>query len=682
MIRLKVTPVVGLPQFTGWSQVAESTSSLSTRLISVFAISGKHAGNVGRDVSDKISDYYFSDIEQLHQFIQELILFVDENECELFIACAIVSGGKSIFVTKGGSVFLKRGEKAGKILSSENQIKIIKGNYTENDVFVLTTYQASQFLNEIEQKFLQGFDVDIIITSIVPGLHAQADSSLSAIVFINQEIRAVESSEELANYAQGIDSESSSGDQTFSRSSLEIENLDENHESIEATIDIEDDDENKIEAKIEFISDVKTATTNKPNYFFSFFGKFFQSFKKILEIVFLITVKSFKKLLHLVKSFDVKNFSINFGSFSNKLNKKLIFIAILIIFIVVFALSIFIKNKQETERINGLINPYLEKIAIAKEQKDTDPIASRDTVREVINSLNVLQKENSKSSAIKLIDNQLKDLSNFYNDISGKEELSDLDTFYDLRLIQSDYIANDVDVIGDQLAMIDSEKKQVVVLDVNTKKVYVKSFSEYDNVKDLSINAGKVFVLADGVKSFELKEDSQIEEVKELGDSNRDASLINTYDRFVYILNPEKRDVYRYSIGEDGYSDPVGWMKSATGLKYDEITSFSVDGDIWFSTIDGQIKKFSAGKEDRYEIRGLTEAFSKRIEVYTNADLENIYVLEADENRIVILSKSGEFKKEIKSSSLSTVGSFAVNEKLNKIFAVSGSIIFEIPISL
>lgn len=681
MNRLKVTPVVGLPQFTGWSQVAESTSSLSTRLISVFAISGKHAGNVGRDVSDKISDYYFSDIEQLHQFIQELILFVDENECELFIACAIVTGGKSIFVTRGGSVFLKRGEKAGKILTSENQIKIIKGNYTENDVFVLTTFQASQFLNEIEQKFIQGFDVDIIITSIVPGLHAQIDSSLSAIVFINHEERAAEISEELSNLE----------DQAFTRPSSEIENLDENQESIEATIDIEDDDEsdgqetddnNKIEAKIEFISDMKIATANKPNHLFGLFGKLFQSIKKIFTLLFLFIIKSLNKLINLIKNFNFKNLSNNFGSFSNKINKKLIFIVFVLIFIGAFALSIFIKNKQETERINGLIKPYLEKISIAKEQKDTDPIASRDIVREVINSLNVLQKENSKSSAIKLIDNQLIDLSNFYNDISGKEELSDLDTFYDLRLIQSDYIANDVDVIGDQLALMDSEKKQVVVLDVNTKKVYVKSFSEFENVKDLSINDGKVFVLADGVKSFELKEDSQIVEVKEVGDSNRDASLINTYDRFVYILNPEKRDVYRYSSGEDGYSDPVGWMKSATGLKYDEITSFSVDGDIWFSTIDGQIKKFSAGKEDQYEIRGLTEAFSKRIEVYTNSELENIYILEADENRIVILSKSGEFKKEIKSASLSTVGSFAVNEKLNKIFAVSGSIIFEIPISL
>ena len=186
MIRLKVTPVVGLPQFTGWSQVAESTTSASTRLVCVFAISGKHAGNVGRDVSDKISDFYYYDIEQFHEFIEKIVEFAEENDCKLFISCALINGSKSIFATRGGSVFLKRKEKVGQILFSKDETKIVGGSYTKDDVFVLTTYQASQFLNEIEQKFSQGFDVDIIITSVVPGLHAQTDSSLSAIVFINQ----------------------------------------------------------------------------------------------------------------------------------------------------------------------------------------------------------------------------------------------------------------------------------------------------------------------------------------------------------------------------------------------------------------------------------------------------------------------------------------------------------------
>ena len=187
MLHLKVTPVVGLPQFTGWSQVAESTVSVSVRLVLVYAISGKHAGNVGRDISAKVSDFYFYDVEQLHEFLQQLVNFAHSQECKIFFSCAVLGKSKSIFATYGGSIFLKRSEKSGKILTSDFEVKVVEGTYVENDIFVLTTLQADQFLNEIQLKFQQGYDVDIIITSVVPGLHSQDDSSLSALVFIDKD---------------------------------------------------------------------------------------------------------------------------------------------------------------------------------------------------------------------------------------------------------------------------------------------------------------------------------------------------------------------------------------------------------------------------------------------------------------------------------------------------------------
>jgi len=345
-------------------------------------------------------------------------------------------------------------------------------------------------------------------------------------------------------------------------------------------------------------------------------------------------------------------------------------------------LSYAISNRKEAEKINSLMIPIQERLDLAQQQLNTDPISSREIVQEAISSLEKLHKENLKSSAVKLIDEKIIQTSNFYNEISGKKEISELDVFYDLRLVKSDYIANGIDANGNKLVLLDSEKKQVVLLDIPTKKVEVKDFSSYEYARDLAVNENEVFVLSDGLKSFNLTQGSEIKSIRELGDSNRDATFISAYDRFVYVISPEKREIYRYSKGEDGYSDPIGWMQSATGLKYSEITSFSIDGDIWLSTIDGQIKKFSSGREVSFNTRGLNEEFSSSVKIFTNINQMNIYVLEADKNRIVIFSKDGEFKREIKSVSLSTVGAIVASEVQNKIFAVSGSIIFEIPITL
>ena len=653
MIRLKVTPVVGLPQFTGWSQVAESTSSASTRLISVFAISGKHAGNVGRDVSDKISDFYYYDIEQLHEFVLDLVEFVKENDCELFISCALISGNSSVFVTRGGSVFLKRKEKIGKILFSQDQIKIVKGSYTNDDVFVLTTLQASQFLNEIEQKFSQGFDVDIIITSVVPGLHAQTDSSLSAIVFINQFLEGEEN-----------DEISTSKESLFERHKKIVEVKDE--PSLEASIEIDDADDLDDQ-----VGDLKISA-DLPKIFVNNLSKLKPLVEKLKSLakvgIFMHLI--FKKIIEAIKK--IRSLK----------RKKLVFVVAFVLVLLVLILSYAISNRKEAEKINSLMIPIQERLDLAQQQLNTDPISSREIVQEAISSLEKLHKENLKSSAVKLIDEKIIQTSNFYNEISGKKEISELDVFYDLRLVKSDYIANGIDANGNKLVLLDSEKKQVVLLDIPTKKVEVKDFSSYEYARDLAVNENEVFVLSDGLKSFNLTQGSEIKSIRELGDSNRDATFISAYDRFVYVISPEKREIYRYSKGEDGYSDPIGWMQSATGLKYSEITSFSIDGDIWLSTIDGQIKKFSSGREVSFNTRGLNEEFSSSVKIFTNINQMNIYVLEADKNRIVIFSKDGEFKREIKSVSLSTVGAIVASEVQNKIFAVSGSIIFEIPITL
>lgn len=711
MIRLKVTPVVGLPQFTGWSQVAESTSSASSRLVSVFAVSGKHAGNVGRDIADKISEFYFYDIEQLHEFIQGLITFAQENDCELFLSVALVNGKKSVFITRGGSVFLKRKDKMGQILFSQDDVKIVEGSYQEGDVFVLTTLQASQFLNEIEQKFIQGFEVDIIITSVVPGLHAQTDSSLSAIVFINE---AVEGEDELIqdldqepaieadidfDEQDDLDQDVTTQDDGLVRVSEEELDSTQEDQGRVANQDQQTLNQERVGIEADFSEsgiDVKDAV-ERVSKLRSGLGPVFAKIFGFLRILLMGVLAFFRRILSLVKAINpaeitkkvrslrssgLRSVSRGHVSLDDKpLNKLVPKILVAVVIIALFSGGVFYviyQSNQEKDRVNSLIQPVQAKVELARTSLDSDPIYSRDLVLEAIASLEAMQEENESSNSINLIDEELEKTNQFYTEISGKKELDELDIFYDLRLVRSDYVASEIKVNNDTLVLLDSEKKQVITLDIASKNVSARDFSNFENVVDVSINEDEVFVLADGIQVFEIVEDSEIREVRNLGDSNRDGTLIAVYDRFLYILNPEKRNLYRYSAEEDGYSDPIGWMRSATGLRYDEVTSLSVDGDVWLATSDGQVKKFATGEEETFELRGLNKEFGEGIKLYTNIDQENLYVLDPDENRVVVLSKTGEFLKEVKSISLGAVGAIAVDEALGKVFAVSGSIIYEI----
>jgi hypothetical protein len=669
MLQLKVTPVVGLPQFTGWSQVAESAVSVSVHFILVYAVSGKHAGNVGRDISEKVSDFYFYDVEQVHDFLQQLIVFAHSQECRIYFSCAVLGRDKSIFATYGGSIFLKREEKSGKILSSDFAVQIVEGTYVENDIFVLTTLQADQFLNEIQLKFKQGYDVDIIITSIVPGLHAQDDSSLSAIVFLDKEKKEsldtndstsfIELEEEISKTKSNTNDNGSLADVSFELDSI----------SVPASI---------ISFKSKTVSFLKKVASRLLTFCFGILN--------LIKNLFMIIWSKIRNIdLTKIKNRDFKSIFLRKKQYisEDKPNKNLLkfVLAILILLIISGVFGFYnYQNKKELDRLSLLLDPINIEVNLAKETIESDPIQARETISSLIEKLSTLENENKDSTAVKIFSTTKQELSVYLESISGREELQELDIFYDLRLAKSDFISTGIDISKNKLVLFDTEMKQILLLDHDTKQVLVRDLSQRETLISAVLKDETVVTLVDGIYKFPADLDSQteLEEVRSLGDSNKTATLLDAYDRFVYVVNPTKRNIYRYSETEDGYSEPVGWMKSVTGLKYDDLLSIAVDGDVWLTTSDGQLKKFSSGREETISLRGLTVPFKEDIYVYTNENLQNLYVLDSANNRVVLLSKDGDFIKEYKSVSLGAASNIAVSEELKKIFVVSGSIIYQV----
>ena len=405
----------------------------------------------------------------------------------------------------------------------------------------------------------------------------------------------------------------------------------------------------------------------------------------MISLVRKIKIKKIINAIKTIKSDGIKSILMDKKEYllevkpKKSLWKFFAFIIVIIVILGIIGYLSYSRNK-ETQRVQQLINPIQTQVISAKEKVLSDPIVTREIISESVTKLEKIEQENQKSSALSLVVNQKQELIEYLDSISGREELQDLDVFYDLRLAKSDYISSGIDMSDKKLVLFDKEMKEVLLLDYDSKKVSIRDFSNIENLKDVVITGDNIFTLDDGIHKYDanLDAESELVEVRNLGDSNKNATLIESYDRFVYVINPEKRNIYRYSESDEGYSDPVGWMKSATGLKYDELTSISVDGDVWLTTIDGQLKKFTSGREETLNIRGLDIPFEKDIFAYTNEKLNNVYVLDPSNNRVVSLSKNGDFIKEYKSVSLGAASNLAVNEELNKIFVVSGSIIYQI----
>ncbi|NCN06975.1 MAG: hypothetical protein GW946_04000, partial [Candidatus Pacebacteria bacterium] len=136
--------------------------------------------------------------------------------------------------------------------------------------------------------------------------------------------------------------------------------------------------------------------------------------------------------------------------------------------------------------------------------------------------------------------------------------------------------------------------------------------------------------------------------------------------------------VFRYTQSAESVSDPIGWIIDPLSVSYEDITSLSIDGDIWFGTSAGEILRYASGRKQSFAVSGQEEAFANSLLLTTSADDKNLYVLDTDKQRLVILSKDGVFLREVRSPSIATVTSFFVDEVNGAAYLTSGSTVYMI----
>lgn len=204
-----------------------------------------------------------------------------------------------------------------------------------------------------------------------------------------------------------------------------------------------------------------------------------------------------------------------------------------------------------------------------------------------------------------------------------------------------------------------------------------------------------VFVVS-GESIARVSGDGDIEDTGEL-----DGEAVAAYglENFVYVLSDAA--TYQIDVGnltsEEIYED-TGVAISAFGtnayiLTGDDIVrssggsyfensplsdavSLAIDGAVYVAQ-EGEIYKFLRGASEDFEISGLVTPLGKDTKLYTNEELESLYVLDPVNARVVKMSKEGEFRNLYKSPDLSDATSFAVDGDTVYITSSSGVFTFE-----
>jgi len=152
-----------------------------------------------------------------------------------------------------------------------------------------------------------------------------------------------------------------------------------------------------------------------------------------------------------------------------------------------------------------------------------------------------------------------------------------------------------------------------------------------------------VFLTAD--KSLiEFKDDNfKIMEAAE--DTWENAVAITDYSNYIYFLDPSKNQIWRYVRGNSGYDGPI---TKNPNQDLTQSVDLAIDGAIYILNTSGEILKSYANEHKSFSYSGLIEPLSNPAKLFadSNSDNGSLYILDQNNHRIVITSKTGTYKAQ------------------------------------
>ncbi len=657
MSRVETNSIVGLTLADGWAQVC---SNHNQQLTAALAIKGDRANNLGRELVNQINQSSLDSAAALHHLMLDLLRSARDGDNQLQLAVGLIENNKLIIGTYNGSVLLKRTRQnqtqIGTILSSTTEPKLIQGKLQPSDTLVLMTNQAKQikpslinFLNNQKQ---------VESSLLTQQLHQQPDSSLSALALVelsdSQNLTSAPAASQTdlkktPALKQTTQAENNAAKQ--SKKQIEAQNKFQDNlrpgRSRQAAVHTKPTGSKSSKVKVEAASRGQQETTPTPSS--SSKNKFAQIFRSILKKaapvikkipkLFLTGIKSLLlipgKMLELVQNNNSNDIYLG----QNK-KKKTVRIILIIAAVLALAGGLFFfwqeQRRQKRQEIVQAIQPALTLESEARQLQTVDLIEARNKTEEAINFLSNLKQERSNDIlAQQIIREKLDPIKQFYQTINTDSQLDQLDLVYDLRQIETNFIGSDMLLIQNNLYVLDQEKQQVINLHLETQETQIIDLNSEVSAVDLAAAENELYILGQGIYYYSPGQTSSAEseaedsttnqiqegslvQIKEPGDSDRAAVSLDGFSSYLYVLNPEKRNIYRYLIDDQELSEPIGWLTNKQGLDFNQASTISINGFIWLGNQDGKINKLSKGEPVRFNLETLEPPLSSLVDIATH----------------------------------------------------------------
>lgn len=397
--------------------------------------------------------------------------------------------------------------------------------------------------------------------------------------------------------------------------------------------------------------------------------KIFSSIKEDL-------IPKFLKLKSKLKIFWRDLLSLKLEDFKEKSFKTYLLLFVISLTLLFAALGITaIKRKQvaNLRYFEGIFQEAQLKITQAESalipQDEIGKKEANSLIKKVRALLSELQKAGYKSSEVALLFERIEKISEQIEGIVKIEPrlLVDFSELEGKNVFGIFKINNDFYTVDKEKAIIfkykkDSLKGELVFQEeqsgFNCAHVYLEKLLLLRNQILLEFNE----------KSATLKETELL-----FGTEIKPAIALDSYRNYLYLLSPQENQIYRSSKTSAGFSKFFPYIATYQSFDIRDAKSFTIANFVYVLKNNGQVLKLAGGRILKFELKNLLSPFKNPTLIYSTEGLNYLYIGDPENKRIVVFDLNGNFVKQFKADSLSSIKGFFVDKKTKEIYFISNN---------
>lgn len=355
-------------------------------------------------------------------------------------------------------------------------------------------------------------------------------------------------------------------------------------------------------------------------------------------------------------------------------------LTVAVVLLVIFSFSLLAAGrKRQLEQRQAAAAAVIDEVSFKLEEANNlltlNPLRAKSLLAES-NTRIKEYKEKEKKSNQEILDLESKITAALEQ--TQREYSIDAVEWYDFDLVADGFRGNRWDLSGPEVLVVDPPARQAVLLNLETKAAKVTAAGEpLTGAKSAGLSEARGFIVSQNqVLVVDTAKDKIVAEAA--ADGWQNITTARGFGSNLYLLDSARESqIWKYLGLDDGLSGKRSYLAGET-FDLSAAVDMAIDGSAWVLFSDGTIVKYTQGKKDAFAVIGLDQPFGEAFKIFTNPDVEHLYVIDRSNTRVVVLQKSGEYRAQYYWSGIAGVKDFAVSEELGKMFFLTGEKVFAV----